>query len=144
MAVQPTVYFWQIPRTSSGAINNFSTGGINGTSLSSAPLDFANVQAGFYTPPVVLLIEFRNGGVAADIDLVLYDTDTSSSGGYSSDPANQIVTSQGENIFSGYPNSWRFRVDCRQTFQDPADTNLFNTDPANSPMNYWHELRWGA
>ncbi|MCL2640554.1 MAG: hypothetical protein FWD53_06900, partial [Phycisphaerales bacterium] len=49
------------------------------------------------------------------------------------------------NIVSGYPNnSWRFRIACRQTFQDPTDTNIFGTDPTNSPMNSWSELRWGA
>ena len=143
MAAQPDVYFWQV--TGGGAINNFGTGGASGTQVNSSYLDFSNDQAGFYTPPAILLVEFRNGGLAADIDLKIYDTDTSPAGGASSDPANQIVTSLGENLFSGGDaNRWFFRIKCKETWQDPLDGALFGTDPASSAMASWSELKWGG
>lgn len=73
----PAIKFWQVTAGDASKLIaqlNTSTGP-TATQLTSSPFDFADADAGLWSAPRVLLIEFA-GNTTKNIDLKLYDTDT--------------------------------------------------------------------
>ena len=131
----PTITYWKI--SGGGSINLLGAGGgASGSALGSSDVfDFGNVEAGMWSIPQVLLVEFA-GNTANNIDLRLYDTDANVD-----DP---IVTTLNENLFANYTNDpaywsvcWNVHIDLKATYVSPAS---ISTNPSTSEINGWSPL----
>lgn len=134
----PTVTLWEVASGGLIAIPG-QPGGVGISQVSSSPLDFGPVEVALWAKPKVFLVQFA-GNTANALDLRIFDTD--------SNVDSPVVTTLAENLFDGYtpgsPTSntqWNFRVDLKATYVDPSTIGL---DPSSSPINSWHELRFGA
>ena len=148
MANGPTVKFWQVTSVGTGQVNQVGTG--NASLISGTNFNFGDVEAGMWSVPQVLLIEF-DGSTARQLLLADYQT---GQGGDGSQPrAWPIIDSTDEDLFEpNYsaqdPTLWHFRICLMQNWTDPT---TISTVPGNSPMDTigttpgsWQDLLWSG
>lgn len=139
----PTVRYHQVNSAGNGSLSQANLGGAMGlggpaTTLLDVthPLDFGAAEAGMWSTPQVLLLEF-DYNTASNLDLRVYDT-----GDLRMDP---VDTQLGENFFNNYSSdstsgsSWLFHATLLATYVDPQS---FSTNPTDSGINAWNELAW--
>ena len=139
----PTIRYHQVNSAGTGPISQANLGGamgLNGPATTildvAHPLEFGAVEAGMWSTPQILLIEF-DYNTASNLDLRVYDT-----GDQRMDPVDSQL---GEDFFANYSNnstsgqSWLFHATLLSAYVDPQS---FSTDPTNSGVNAWNELAW--
>lgn len=136
----PNVTFWKVNNTNPtgtvGGVNintmgRNQTGDVSTTSLATGYLDFGNVEAGMWSLPQVLLVEFTNN-TASNLAIKLYDTD--------SQVDLPIQTTQSDYIADSSGNmNWTFRILLAKDFRNPGEIAV--SEITSSP---WQDLRAGA